>query len=209
MNEPITERVQRPAGPPADRVVVAVTVGAPADAVWHALRDVASLHRWHGWDYPDLDAEIEQIYHGDATVADEDDRTLETGAGRFELTETTAGTRVRVLRSGEAEGYDEIDEGWTTFVHQLRFYLERHLGRQRRTVRVEGASPPDVEREVWFESAHQRGLAVPEWGDALMVVSTPPEGSGSILVSGYDLDDASWREIEESVGQEGDQSGSR
>jgi hypothetical protein len=32
----------------ADRVVVEVTVAAPVDVVWHALRDSAEIRRWFG-----------------------------------------------------------------------------------------------------------------------------------------------------------------
>ena len=35
--------------------------------------------------------------------------------------------------------YDDIREGWTTFVHQLHFALEQHPGAERRTLQLDGA----------------------------------------------------------------------
>lgn len=34
----------------SDPVICEVVVAAPADAVWHALREPAELRRWFGWD---------------------------------------------------------------------------------------------------------------------------------------------------------------
>ena len=49
-------------------------------------------------------------------------------------------TVVRVTRAAPAGGwegvYDEVNEGWLTFFQQLRFYLERHPGQDRRTLHV-------------------------------------------------------------------------
>ena len=50
-----------PAPPPpaTPRVVVDVTIAAPIERVWQALRDPALLAQWFGWDYDKLAAEIE------------------------------------------------------------------------------------------------------------------------------------------------------
>lgn len=34
----------------SDPIIVEVTVAAPPDAVWRALRDPAEIRRWHGWE---------------------------------------------------------------------------------------------------------------------------------------------------------------
>ena len=53
-----------PATPPTTtpRVVVDVTIAAPIERVWQALRDPALLAQWFGWDYDKLAAEIEMIF---------------------------------------------------------------------------------------------------------------------------------------------------
>ncbi|MBB4664255.1 SRPBCC family protein [Conexibacter arvalis] len=152
----------------ADPVVVELTIAAPAAEVWRALRDPAELRRWHGWDYDQLDAEIRAIYLDDVT-ADAEALTLDThGGGRFEL--EPAGERktvVRLTRAAPAGAaswdgiYDEVNEGWTTFLQQLRCYLERHRGRERRSAKVErpAALPAG---EPWFRSQHQEGVVTAE-----------------------------------------------
>jgi hypothetical protein len=54
---------------------------------------------------------------------------------------SSALTRVRLVRRGHPEAawdgvHDPVDEGWITFVQQLRFLLERHPDADRRTVRA-------------------------------------------------------------------------
>jgi PAS domain-containing protein len=191
------------------RVVVEVAVAAPAADVWRALRDPSEIRRWHGWQYDQLDDEIDAIFLSDVTES-EADGVLDThGGGRFELETRGGETVVRVTRS-PAEGYggpesdwDAIDEGWVTFVQQLRFMLERHRGDERRTLHFDGnrraadaPRPADVlgiahldaggpysidapfgqrlEGDVWFRSAHQIGLTVNGWGDGLIVVADRP-----------------------------------
>jgi hypothetical protein len=61
------------------------------------------------------------------------------------------GTVVRVTRPTSEAGYDEVDEGWLTFIQQLRFYLERHPGQKRRTLHVATGG------DEWFRSEHQVG----------------------------------------------------
>lgn len=128
-----------------DQVIVEVTLPAPIDTVWRALRDPAEVRRWFGWDYDGIDDEIRLIF--DETVeVDEEARVLAWEQGdRFTLTERGDETVLRVTRAAPAEGaswdevYDDITEGWIAFVQQLRFALARHPGEERRTVFVGGA----------------------------------------------------------------------
>jgi hypothetical protein len=127
-----------PAAPPsAPRVVVDVTIAAPIDRVWQALRDPALLAQWFGWDYDKLAAEIEMIFLG-AEAKAEPNRRLDIG-DVFELEAVGGATRVRLVRaeapaSDTWDGvYDDVDEGWRTFVAQLAFWLEAQHGVDRAT----------------------------------------------------------------------------
>ena len=66
--------------------------------------------------------------------ADAAAHTLEWETGdRFELVPDGEGARLRVHHEPPTEGYDDIGEGWTGFVEQLRFALTRHRGEERAT----------------------------------------------------------------------------
>jgi hypothetical protein len=191
------------AGPEA--VEVEVAVAAPAGMVWSMLRDPKQIRRWHGWEYEGLDEEIRQIFIDAPRVSDAD-LILDTGDGRFELEEHGEQTVVRVVRSAPAgaaswEGaYDAINEGWLTFVEQLRFALERQPGRDRNTVYLAGEARDAgagslfdrlgldaVEGLAVGERYHaavatgdsltgtvwqrQLGLTVDRWGEGLLMLS--------------------------------------
>jgi len=123
-------------------------VGAPAETVWRALRDPAELHRWFGWDAEGLAEEIEDIFVTHA-IADDEARVLRFDdiSDRFELEPRDADTTIMRLYGEPPEGdaFDGMHEGWTTFLAQLRFALERHPGEDRRTLYLTGlASEPNV-----------------------------------------------------------------
>jgi uncharacterized protein YndB with AHSA1/START domain len=186
-----------------------VTIAAPVGDVWSALRDPELIRRWHGWHFDGLDKEIEVIYHQNFVESAAEHRLEIQGGDLFELADLGGRTRLRVTRAprgGDPEWdayYDDITEGWITFVHQLAFALERHPGADRRTVFLSGASatpvleatglaavaglspgsPYELEApagetlrgEIRFRSAGQVGLTVDGWGDGLLVaVQNPP-----------------------------------
>lgn len=138
----------------ANRIELELTVSAPLDVVWRALRDPVQIRRWFGWDYDALEAEIEQIF---VTGAEADDaaHSLDLGGDLIELSARDEDTTIlRVARPAPAgargwdDGYDEISQGWLAFFEQLRFALERHPDQERRTIRLEGGSvgaPPPAE----------------------------------------------------------------
>lgn len=172
-----------------DPVIVEVAVEAPCDVVWRALRDPHELRRWHGWDFDGeggLDGEIREIYFG-AARADAARLTLDTGAGTFVLEPRGDSTVVRVTRAapeGEEDWrgiHDEINEGWLSFVQQLRLYLERHAGEDRRTIHLEREIPVP-EGETWFRSEHQTGVLLGDYG---LMIAAP----GRTIVSTYGLPD--------------------
>jgi hypothetical protein len=119
-------------------------VAAPADAVWKALRDPVELHRWFGWDAEGLAEEIDDIFITHA-IADADKRTLRFDdiPDRFEVeARGPSETVVRLYGEPVADNaYDGMHEGWTTFLAQLRFALERHPGKDRRTLYLTGLKP--------------------------------------------------------------------
>ena len=131
---------------PSDRVIVEILVAAPIDVVWRALREPAEINRWFGWDYPQLAEEIAVIFGDDAVVASDADHTLSLMPDRFTLEANGEHTIVRLIRSAPVTDaswqgiYDDIVEGWLTFIQQLRFALERHRGAERRTLYLNGRS---------------------------------------------------------------------
>lgn len=152
------------------QVLTQVTIGAPIEAVWRALRDPALIRTWFGWDADTLDEEIEFIFLNHARANDQE-RILQFGewegvADAFVLQERNGGTLVRVLRDGAPEtdwntSYDEIREGWVSFVAQLRLAQERHIPRDRRTIYLSGASRTAGEAPLERLGLEEAGLLPP------------------------------------------------
>ena len=139
----------------SDPVVVEVVIAAPIETVWRALRDRAEIRRWFGWEYEDFEAEIRFIFE-EASTADDEAHVLDGGPGGTIALEARGDqTVVRVTRAAPAGSwdgiYDEVNEGWLTFIQQLRFYLERHPGQDRRTLHVPASG------EEWFRTENQVG----------------------------------------------------
>ncbi len=138
-------------------VRIEVTLPAPVDVVWRWLRDPVEIRRWHGWEDEGLDDEIRLIFGPDA-VADEVAGTLHMGGHLFTLVPDGPDTVVRVTRATPIGSdldwdafYDEVDEGWLTFLQQLRFALARHPDDDRRTLFLSGeirAATPTPPAEV-------------------------------------------------------------
>jgi hypothetical protein len=181
-------------------------IDAEPEQVRQAPRDRAQIRRWHGWHAESLDEEIEVIYFTQVT---EQGHTLTLGTGdTFTVIAKDGRALVRMVRAPKGNNpewdayYEDINEGWTTFLQQLRFALERHPGADRRTVflsrdgsaervseifelvkdlPVEAlyeATPANGERligQVWFRSPHQVGLTVQGWGDGLLVAGQVPK----------------------------------
>jgi uncharacterized protein YndB with AHSA1/START domain len=179
-------------------------IEAQIDAVWAAMRERDQIKQWHGWHYDQLDEEIEQIYFTGVT---ETGHTLTLGNGDvFTLTDLSGRTLLKLTRSPKGanpewdEYYDDISEGWISFIEQLRFTAERHPGQERQTVFLshEGSAKSQALRdlvadakpgtsysftapngeelagEVWYGSENQTGLTVTSWGDGLLVATVIP-----------------------------------
>jgi uncharacterized protein YndB with AHSA1/START domain len=171
------------------RFRVEVAVDAPHDAVWRALTEPEEIRRWFGWDYDGLDEEIRFIFVQHATHVGNERIDFAEGDDRqaIELEPDGPRIRVRALRQGEpdeedlrGDRLDGMEEGWRTFLEQLRHQLELHPGADRRTIRFSGeAVPADVVAavrdalpgETWHASRRQWMLATPEHGEALVIVA--------------------------------------
>jgi hypothetical protein len=177
---------------------VEITINADRDTVWRAMTDIEQIRQWFGWDYEGIDGEIRYIFvehmkhEPPARMSDDD------GSWYIELVADGPRTIVRAVMSGELDGtdwdevYDEIEEGWRTFFEQLRFLLEARPEGRRRTVYLAGAADaqPPVAGEPWHSGPHQHGVV--DAAGHLVVSSRSPEGSASILVSTFGLDDAAF-----------------
>ncbi|CAG7584374.1 hypothetical protein ACVH9Z_08785 [Rhodococcus opacus] len=124
--------------------VIEVAVAAAPSVVWQALRDPELIRRWHGWDYAGLADEIREIYFDDVTEDAAACTLALNGADTFSLHEHEGTTLVRITRparSGDPaadDWYDDVTEGWTTFLQFLKFGIERHGLDERRTLFLEG-----------------------------------------------------------------------
>jgi uncharacterized protein YndB with AHSA1/START domain len=198
---------------PAKPFRIEVVVEAPRDVVWRALTDPGEIRRWFGWDYDGLEEEIRFIFVDHARPVEPDRIELEDGGPgqTIELEADGPRTTVRVVRPGplgEAgwdELYDDMEEGWHMFFQQLRHYLERHRGEDRRTLFLSGEARPSevlvaVESELpgerWYHGRHQCGIATEELGGGLAIVvaaaqplDSSERGRMSVTLTSYGLDD--------------------
>jgi hypothetical protein len=199
---------------------VEVLIEAPRELVWRALTEPERIARWFGWDYDGLDSEIRYIFidhvrHEPPRLVDLDD-----GEDRqtIELIEDGPHTVVRIVRPGSLEGtgwadvYEDVREGWWTFLHQLRHSITRHPEEDRRTIRMSGEVLPgrvldaldrEVDGPVWHENRFQRAIAAGGEGDLLVgVLSKVPldsaePGEVAVTVTSYGLGDQAFEGLRE------------
>jgi hypothetical protein len=176
---------------------VEVTVDAGSGAVWRWLTEVEEIRQWFGWDYDGLDAEIRFIFVEHAVLVPPDRIEL-SADGTIELEDLGEQTTIRAVQPGEPDdGYDPIEEGWVTFLHQLRHRIARHAGARRRTIYLTGsadAAALELPGEPWHASRYQRGTDV----DGTLVVVWGDGSDASLVVTTYDLDDDAFAAAEAS-----------
>jgi hypothetical protein len=202
---------------------IGVTIGAPVAKVWESLRDPELIRRWHGWHADELDEEIQMIF-GNPQSVDEDNHVLVArGGDLFELTEVPEGTLVRITRPPYVPDeewsayYDDITEGWTSFLQQLKFMHEVHPDEERRTIFLMARGPadgvptllktPPIELgEPWFSSTHQHGMVLPSVGPGLLITAVKEPLAGEdgkesadamVIITTYGLDDPAFDEQRE------------
>ena len=125
--------------------VASVVLPVSLRDAWPYFREPDLIVEWHGWEYDGggLDKEVKQIYLDEARVG-EDHRRIHVGTHFFDFEEEAGATRVDVHRAPSSEDDNwreylpDIDEGWLSFLQQLRFRLERHQADSRRTIFVSG-----------------------------------------------------------------------
>jgi uncharacterized protein YndB with AHSA1/START domain len=205
------------------QVTIEVTIGAPVATVWESLRNPDLIKRWHGWHFDDLDKEIQLIFGNPESVDEANHVLVAGGSDRFELTEVPEGTRVRITRPPYVPDeewsayYDDITEGWTSFLQQLKFMHEVHPGEERRTIflmargSADGLAtllktPPVELGEPWFQAAHQQGVVLPSVGPGLLITAAkepvagedgPMAADAMAIITTYGLDDAAFDEQRE------------
>jgi len=206
----------------AQPVVIEVNIAAPIDTVWASLRDPALIKLWHGWEYDGLDAEIDQIYIAGADADDEAQVLQVDGGDRFELEDQGDEIVVRITRpvlGPEGEGvdyFDDITQGWISFLQQLKFMHELHPDRPRRTLFFSDRGDPDALLALvsstprllgqrWFSTEHQDGIMLPDLGPGLLITATKEVTAGEhagaavdamAIISTYGMDEETFRRHE-------------
>lgn len=130
--------------PTFDRILVELTIAAPAAEVWNAIRDRDLINNWFGWETPELAEEIDFIFFQHVRP-DEAAGILwfEGVPDRFEVEARGDGCVFRVVRAAPAgeswDGvYEDMVEGWISFAVQLRLAIEQHGLGARRTFYLSG-----------------------------------------------------------------------
>lgn len=187
--------------------VIEVSVVAARETLWPALTEPALIRRWFGWDYDGLGDEITQIFS--TATATPTTFTLEVSNGdTFTLVEGEGTTIVRITRPPEQSGdewYNDITEGWITFLHFLKFGVEHHGLTERRTIYLDGPLHPGetaaaalrlssvdaipgtrysatlppgdfAEGVVDYVSGAQTGVTIEDLGPGLLSFATRPAG---------------------------------
>jgi uncharacterized protein YndB with AHSA1/START domain len=167
----------------------AFVMPAPPATVWRYLREPELLRRWFGWHGPEFEDEIAGLSGGFSAV-EREGRAVVIGDHRMELKETDAATELCVSRVGESDEHGiEIDEGWVTFLEQLRYAIAVQPAGARHTFMVPGAPSTDLpwEHEEWARSTHQRTVLVRAWGQVQVATVRPAAGgpAARVVVNGY------------------------
>jgi hypothetical protein len=135
---------------------------------------------------------------------------------RIELEPDGPRTVVRVIMPGSLDDaewediYDDGEEGWRTFLQQLRFYLEFRPEGRGRAFHLSGTAPArrvlaavddTAPKEVWHESRYQR-MVVDRGGYLVGVISRRPlDAAGAapagLTVTAYGLDDPAFATVRE------------
>jgi hypothetical protein len=132
-----------------------------------------------------------------------------SGTQTIELEARGRRTVIRVVRAGDLDAarwdgiFDAEEEGWRAFFHQLKYYLERRRGEERRTLFLAGdvsgprllaAIDEQAPGALWYAGRHQRGTLVEGGRPDLVIVQTQSPlaaaaaSRANVLVTTFGLD---------------------
>jgi uncharacterized protein YndB with AHSA1/START domain len=184
---------------------VEITINADRDTVWQAMTSPEQIRQWFGWDYEGIDGEIRYIFVDHVELHPPERMLFEDGA-YIELVADGPRTVVRAALPGSLDDadwdeiYDGIEEGWRTFLEQLRFLLETRPRGRRRTIYLTGTTTgahalaiAGAGEQPWHTSRYQ-SMTIDSSGQLLGVASQAPlagDGAGptAITITTYGLDD--------------------
>ncbi|UQU63825.1 activator of HSP90 ATPase [Couchioplanes caeruleus] len=183
---------------------VEVTVAAGRDRAWAAVTQPELLRQWFGWDYDELDVEIQHIFVNEATLQAPEQMGWADGS-YLAVTGDDERATVRVAREGSRSGdpdrYDAIEEGWRSFLIQLRHFLDERPAGPRRTLYLTGTTTGGRALKAVGGEPVRAGKRVAWLVDRdghLVVVAgqepldSPDTGPVEVTVSTYGLDDAAF-----------------
>lgn len=186
---------------------VEVAVAAGRDETWEAVTQPAVLHQWFGWDYDGLDAEIRQIFVDQAALLAPERMGWADGS-YLEVSGDDTRATVRVIRDGTGpagpERYDAIEEGWRSFLCQLRFLLDRRPEGRRRTLYLTGETTGRKAKALvqgeWQEFGPRVAWVVDDAGSLVVVagrlpLDDPDAGRMEVTISTYGLDEVAFETL--------------
>ena len=180
---------------------IEVPVRAGRDEAWEAVTQPPVLRQWFGWDYDGLDAEIQQIFVDEAALLAPERMGWADGS-YLEVAGDDDASTVRAVRAGrpsaDPDAYDAIEEGWRSFLIQLRFLLERRPAGLRRTLYLTGETTGRQALALvdgaWDRFGSRVAWTVDEAGHLVVAAGNvplddPDAACMQIVVSTFGLDD--------------------
>ncbi|MFI5492865.1 activator of HSP90 ATPase [Actinoplanes sp. NPDC051859] len=184
-----------------------ISVKVGRDRVWEAVTQPSVLRRWFGWDYDGLDAEIKHIFVDEAAFRAPERMGWADGS-YLEVTGDDDNAAIRAVREGKpaaaSDRYCAIEEGWRSFLIQLRYLLEEQPQGARRTIyltgtatgrqtlKMAGGTPTRVGRRVAWLVDSDGHLVVVAGRQELDCAAT---GYQEVVISTYGLDDSAFEVV--------------
>lgn len=163
-----------------------VEVPAPRDEVWRWLREPARIQQWFGWQYEGLAEEIAMIFSG-ANLVDGAPDLLHFGGHQIRVVDAGASTRLEVSPCAPtpdeaavmdwAAMADDIEEGWRTFLEQLRFAVTAHPEDARTTRYLAGTAVDPDPAPIWSVLGLAEPVVGQRWSGAL---GPEPSAAGTV-----------------------------
>jgi hypothetical protein len=188
---------------------VELSIRAGRDEVWGAVTQPPVLHQWFGWDYEGIEAEIQHIFVDEATLRAPEQMSWADGS-YLEVRGDDDTSTVRAVREGPAQTdpdeYDAIEEGWKSFLVQLRFLIEEKPAGRRRTLYLTGETTGRQVLELidgeWSRVGSRVAWVVGPDGhlvvaSANLPLDNPDAGGMQVVVSTYGLDDEAFTAVRE------------